>query len=168
MQRSISRTATLCLVLAVLAVLAGLLAAGCRASSPQAKPPATPEELALRLFGQPREGTQEPGVYQAEVDASGEFTVKVRCALANDDAVSQSRKKLLELFRDGFAFANVSAISVQIDFPFTDAAGNLSLEPGLAARMTRQTASGIDWTNLSHQDLPEAVDEWWLDERLGS
>jgi len=40
--------------------------------------PHTPEELAYTLFGRAREGTQEPGVYSAEVTDAGEFVVKCR------------------------------------------------------------------------------------------
>lgn len=155
----------LIMLTSLLCLVAMAVAAGC-ADTSQAREPATPEEMAITLFGQAREGTQEPGVYEAVVDETGLFTVKCRCALSDRDAVAATRTRVLDLFRRAFKFDQVQSVEVQVDFPFRDGSGNLIIEPGLTARMTRETASQLGWENVGVGDLPEICDEWLLDERL--
>ncbi len=128
--------------------------------------PKTPEELAVMLFGQPREGTEEPGVYQATVSGDGEFTVMCRYALVTG-SLAGCEAKIKDLFAQGFKlFGNLTSISVQMDFPFRDQAGNITLEKGLTARMSRATAATVDWESLQPRKLPEMCDEWWVDDRV--
>jgi len=128
--------------------------------------PATPEELAIAVFGAGRPDTQDPGVYQVEVDASGQLTVMCRFAVLTPDALSQCRAKLVELFREGFKFENVDSIHVQMDFPFRDEAGKMTLEKGLTVRLGRIKNSQIDWAVFNARDLPNVCDEWWVDPRV--
>lgn len=158
------RSTTVLITLVCAAAL--VIAAGCTGAS-QAREPATPEEMAVSLFGQAKDGTVEPGVYEALVDATGQFTVKCRCALSDRDAVSATRTRVLDLLRRAFKFDSVQSVSIQVDFPFRDAVGNLSIEPGLSVKMTRETASQLGWENVGVSDLPDICDEWLLDERLG-
>ncbi len=154
------------LVLLVSLVLAAsaLAAGGCR---PRESLPKTPEELAIKILGSARPDTQDPGVYNVEVDASGELVVLFRYGIMESDAVRQCEVKLGELLRDGFKYESVKSIFVQVDFPFRDKSNNITLEKGITVRMTRAAAEAIDWSIFDPTSLPRAANEWWLDARLG-
>jgi len=158
---ALATAAALALTLAV----ACLAAAGCKAET-QA-PPATPEELAAKVFGQARPGTLEPGVYETAVDASGELTVKLRLGIVTSDSLRRCEERLVAFFSDVFRYQNVTSVYVQIDFPFRDGKGNVSLEKGLTVRLRRTTAGGIDWKTFDPAALPRTADSWWVDVRVG-
>jgi hypothetical protein len=151
------------LLLVTAVMVACVMVVGCRRAPAG---PATPEELAIAVFGAGRPDTQDPGVYQVEVDASGRLRVMCRFAVLTPDALSQCRAKLVELFREGFKFENVDSIYVQMDFPFRDKAGNMTLEKGLVVSLSRVRNSQIDWAVFNARDLPNVCDEWWVDPRV--
>ncbi len=146
-----------------LLLVATVAVVGCRR---EPAGPATPEELAIAVFGAGRPDTQDPGVYQVEVDASGQLTVMCHFAVLTPDALSQCQAKLVELFREGFRFENVDSIYVQMDFPFRDEAGKMTLEKGLTVRLGRIRNSRIDWAVFNPRDLSKVCDEWWVDPRV--
>lgn len=153
------------LMLAAAALLAALaMVAGCK---PKEEPlPKTPEEFAIKIFGQGRPDTQDPGVYQVGIDASGELTVMLRFAVLTSDARAQCNVRIVELLKDVFTYSSVQSVFVQIDFPFRDSAGAITLEKGLTMRMRRATAEGIDWATLVAGTISQKADEWWVDERV--
>jgi len=128
--------------------------------------PRTPQELAYSLFGRPPQGTVEPGVYVAELDESGRFTVRIRYALVHDQAVERCQERLLRFFAKVFRFRSVSSVAVVIDFPFLAEADQMELETGLRAVISRSAAEQVDWVETPPGNLPGLCDEWWQDPRL--
>jgi len=157
------------LMWAVVAVIIAVLAAGCSKAptSRVPEPPKTPEELAVRLFGEAREGSQDPGIFEAAVDEAGAFTVKARVIVLTSDSVAQCKERVKELVERGFAFEELASIHVEMVFVYRDASGNIRLETGLTAKMLRETFEKTDWAALTIQGFAQACDEWWLAEAFG-
>ena len=151
------------------ALIITVVAAGCSRApdSRPPEPPKTPEELAVRLFGQAREGSQDPGVFVAEIGESGEFTIKARVAILKYDSVAQCTERVRELLERVFEFDQPSSIDVEMVFVYRDASGNIHHEAGLTLRMLRETHERIDWETMTAGGLPGACDEWWLAKKFG-
>jgi hypothetical protein len=158
-----TRCATWILALTLALLTAGGLAAGCRKEPP---PPQTPQELVTSIFGVPKEGTEEPGVYATELTPAGEFVVNCRYVMVAH-GMQGCQERLIRLFSDVFRFENVSSVYVEMIFPFRDKTGKITLEKGLTVRLKRATAAGVDWANLQPGSLPTTCDEWWQDPRAG-
>jgi hypothetical protein len=162
--RRSTRYAVWFLALTLALLTAGGLAAGCRKAPPPL--PQTPEELVTSIFGVPREGSEDPGVYATELTPAGEFAVNCRYVMMAG-GMRGCQERLIQLFSDVFRFENVTSVYVEMIFPFRDKAGKITLEKGLTVRLTRATAATVDWANLKPGDLPTTCTEWWQDPRAG-
>ena len=158
-----TRYAVWFLALTLALLTAGGLAAGCRKAP---LPPQTPEELVTSIFGVPREGSVDPGVYATELTVAGEFVVNCRYVMVAG-GMRGCQGRLILFFSDVFRFENVSSVYVEMIFPFRDSPDKITLEKGLTVRLTRATAATVDWANLKPGDLPTTCNEWWQDPRAG-
>jgi len=162
--RRSTRYAVWFLALTLTLLTASGLAVGCRKAPPAL--PQTPGELVTSIFGVPKEGSEEPGVYATELTPTGEFVVNCRYVMMAR-GMPGCQERLNQLFSDVFRFESVSSVYVEMIFPFRDKAGKITLEKGLTVRLTRATAATVDWANLKPGNLPTTCDEWWQDPRAG-
>ena len=113
-----------------------------------------------------REGCSDK-VYRACIEESaGEFVVNCRYVMVAR-GMRGCQERLIQFFSDVFRFENVSSVYVEMIFPFRDKAGTMTLEKGLTVRLTRATATTVDWANLKPGNLPTTCNEWWQDPRAG-
>ena len=115
------------LALTLALLTAGGLAAGCRKAPPPL--PQTPEELVTSIFGVPREGSVDPGVYATELTVAGEFVVNCRYVMVAG-GMRGCQGRLILFFSDVFRFENVSSVYVEMIFPFRDSPDKITLEKG--------------------------------------
>ncbi len=162
--RRSTRYAVWFLALTLALLTAGGLAAGCRKAPPPL--PQTPEELVTSIFGVPREGSVDPGVYATELTVAGEFVVNCRYVMVAG-GMRGCQGRLILFFSDVFRFENVSSVYVEMIFPFRDSPDKITLEKGLTVRLSRATAATVDWANLRPGNLPTTCNEWWQDPRAG-
>ncbi len=109
----------------------------------------------------------DPRLTQVNVDPTGDATIVFAIRSENDDATAIRAGALadtLTVLRTVYESPNgVTSVTVLGTFPFQSTKGKSVREsPVLRAVLSADRAEQIDWTQLTPDDVPNAVDVWWV------